>query len=1369
MGNFDNIKLNINGKEFVLDLSKINDKVYRSNFSDNQKALEIFDYFNYYDTDENSYLSRADKKSENQSIFEKTQEDEIRSIYDSLQEAAGDDGCLDETEANNFLQSIVNLQGLDAEDLFDFVSILMNSGKKEPITAPLAPTNTKKTDAEVRQDVIDTLKQDSEQTFQILESQNLGAISKLYNNFKEFFNLGISNAKVYEAAINEAQASKYLALVQEGKLTRSEYITSSRNRLKDMMKARLYKKDDDGKDYISKYCEKYHLIPKEFEKLMLSSIDREYDFLSIDSVKSLMRRLSQSTDSGDKYFLDTIKDKAIMSSSSLSGGNKTGDISRGMKSIQLDAYTPDEGKPLTFEEVFEYEHGVPYNKEACEEYKNDYNAMVRQIGAYNKLMSFYEAKNGIKTNDDAETALNKMINVFQSYYQVDDMPELALNKLKEHVKKNNLPINVTMREGKMSIGVEIGSEDLMRGYVDTILDSLQEELETILESYMGKSPDKAMEEQSIKVRNSHDRAYGSDFSSTLAEKLKNDNNSIIKVGTGYLKEGGMYCASVGGVLCMTPINPVGSAMTVVGGAAMTAGVVIDGVLSAIEANTRAVQSDEEKENVVKDIITDASGMIVGYFASKVGFRAFNSIIDKKLATVLRTEINSGNKAAALKTVFKSPTTLKNFMGAAGAKISTDALLSFTGDLIMMGVLDTNQDWESILKANLMGAVIGTTADMSSFAKTTNQSQAAKAKFNKVTQTVKRKIDDAKTKASDYIDDVKEKASDYIDDIKSAVVTGFNENKVSIITKLHLENANPNVQKIIKKLCDYDFSYSQLEQIADRLQSDIEYTTKEAQRLRRGDGIKKPELEKEFKNLPDFLTRFVDDPSFPLTELMKRRGELTDLVNKVLADPEFPISELPLLLDLQIDRKTCLGWDAEIDIIKNDKKSNLFKGEPPIITKEKMLNDISYEYYSKENLDLIRQLANDTSTDAGVLFKIYSSIELATVGAQLPKIGGIVDRTKSVQDLSNALKDLDDVNIPDKYKPYTTKLRQQITAQLKNYLENSLKRLDSMDNNATTLYEKILNEYEGKIDLPISRQEIENLRRLMKESQRYDQTSALSLRKKVEAISQEIDAINDKIANYLINKVDLYVEKMLNFGIQNDFVNLKIDGPHMEKLREKLSNVKSKIILNTMTKQDFSYHLLNDNILKDLLKNELDKIPNFDLKAEYDEFCKKYQNKDTGSPIDNKELKSRENDGYPYFHNYIIEKYKLNVSTEVESYIRSAENYYELHRIGLRKFAKNSDPEFEYALQQFKSLNINIEDRIALYKTLAKYINGKDYNFVGNLNALEILYNKEDYYTPAEMQAYNQRIEAAQKEYESAGSTAVNNLKNAIRKIIDTLQ
>ena len=51
------------------------------------------------------------------------------------------------------------------------------------------------------------------------------------------------------------------------------------------------------------------------------------------------------------------------------------------------------------------------------------------------------------------------------------------------------------------------------------------------------------------------------------------------------------------------------------------------------------------------------------------------------------------------------------MTAAGVKLGTDFIISYAGDLAMMGVLGTDDDWMSLLKSNLIGVMVGMSGDI----------------------------------------------------------------------------------------------------------------------------------------------------------------------------------------------------------------------------------------------------------------------------------------------------------------------------------------------------------------------------------------------------------------------------------------------------------------------------------------------------------------------------------------------------------------------------------------------------------------------------------------------------------------------------------
>lgn len=60
------------------------------------------------------------------------------------------------------------------------------------------------------------------------------------------------------------------------------------------------------------------------------------------------------------------------------------------------------------------------------------------------------------------------------------------------------------------------------------------------------------------------------------------------------------------------------------------------------------------------------------------------------------------------------------------------------------------------------------------------------------------------------------------------------------------------------------------------------------------------------------------------------------------------------------------------------------------------------------------------------------------------------------------------------------------------------------------------------------------------------------------------------------------------------------------------------------------------------------------------------------------------------------------------------------------------------------------------------------NILDDIRSIQILYHEEYYYTPQEMQKYDKKIETAKKEYEIASSAALEHLKSAVNKVIESL-
>ncbi len=698
-------------KGIGINIANLKDNIKREDYSGNSKLQAIFDMFDL-DDKKDGILSASNKQGKN----------EIQSIFEKLGKAdTNTDGVIDDIEAKKFLQKFLPNSNITSSELFTFLTSLIDTDKIKPNENSQTSTKKPMTEAEVQSGVIESLRADTDETLSILQQKNNGKISDMYDSMKEFFNSDTSSAKVMEAAVNQAQGAKSMEKAQKGELTKGEYIRENKARLKEMMKNRLYKKDKDGVDYIDKNRASLNMSRKDFEALMLATIERMTEDMDIKDVKEKMRQLPQTTEAGDRFLMDKVKENAVV----LYGRSKQAGCSTIDSSMKYITNTkrpalpsPSDDKLMTFEEVFYYEQGINYSKEACEEYLNDKNELNMKLGAYNKSLQFKTESDNILKEKDVEKALNKLIELFENFYRNPIEPDLAFNNLQSIIQAKKLPIHLTQDEnGKINMSVEIGSDDLLKNYVSDILSAESDIQNDRINKIFGGNAEEKISELQTKVEAAHEKAYGNDFSSTLGKMMMEDNKTFIQRYSGYASMTGMGLMLVGGVLCVTPAAGLGAGMVAVGQTLAMTGMASESVLGFAEAVTREHGAEDgEYEELTKNLIINAGGFIIGYRAGKAGDLAFQKLIGKKLSDVLKINITQNNRAAALKQVFSDKELLLNFVKAGVAKISSDFLISFTGDLVMMGVLDTEDDVLSLLKSNLMGIMVGTSGDIASTAK-----------------------------------------------------------------------------------------------------------------------------------------------------------------------------------------------------------------------------------------------------------------------------------------------------------------------------------------------------------------------------------------------------------------------------------------------------------------------------------------------------------------------------------------------------------------------------------------------------------------------------------------------------------------------------
>ena len=579
-------------------------------------------------------------------------------------------------------------------------------------TKAAEPLKFELTEEQAKNEVINTIMEDVSKSYVLYQKQDNGVVSKGYDALKNYFNSELSSSNIEEALALQATGADNLMLARDGELTKREYYLQNKEHLKKMLTRRLYDKDENtGLDFLDRNRGK--LSKEEFGKFLEDYIQRMIDNIpSMDSLKSVMHGLVTSTpeeteENLQKLLANAKKNKPVQ----VLPDSRA--ISIKSKGIPLEF---DTDEPISFEEVFRYERGTQYSKEKVENVIMHQQEMALATGAVNKHAQFKASAEAlIKSEESAEVKRDKVAVLYEKYYGGDI--NLAKEKLDEVISQGKFMIATKEVNGKLTLDMSAyGTETQQQNILNLLLRFGIQQQDKQLEKVLGGKPEDKMLAINQDYEAAYTNAYGNEFTEELVQAMENDNKSFIRKYTGSASMAGMAMTVVGGILCFTPAAPLGAGLITAGNTLAIGGMAAESALGYTEALTREEISEEELTDLSKQLIMNAGGFVVGYKASKLGMKAFNKLVDKKLTETFKTQITDGNRAAALKEVFSDPQKLGNFMEAAGAKIGTDFLVSYAGDLAMMGVLDTHDDWQSLLKANLMGIIVGTSSDVADIGK-----------------------------------------------------------------------------------------------------------------------------------------------------------------------------------------------------------------------------------------------------------------------------------------------------------------------------------------------------------------------------------------------------------------------------------------------------------------------------------------------------------------------------------------------------------------------------------------------------------------------------------------------------------------------------
>ena len=636
---------------------------------------------------------------------------EAESLFNVLKSVAGENQIIEENEINAFTEKHFG-EVVDISVFETFLNKLFGTNDKPQTTTNQITKNDEVStsqqalleDSACKEVALDIISENITDAFEVLNSQYLGSISGSYDEKKDKNDIlktsNVSKVLSYQSAgITWLEKAK---LSPPNGLTRKEYYEGNKQRIKDMILTRVFVLGTNTRFNAlkSKYSE------EELAKIVGNYVEVLCSNASMEDLKDIQKRLVSYSGAEEIKALEKLMDNAVEYNENKKQTHSYNEEPLSIEDMQKGIIPEnwDTDEPISFEEVYKIERGTEYSQSKIEKYALAKKEMEIVANAYNKKQQLVEFATGlIKENTlSVNEKAQKVFEGFATFYELSE--DRGLSKLKELIQKSKLPISVDEN------GFNFGALDdsAKNRALNSLLKLAQQSKEAEFKEFLNG---KTIEDYQIALAQAHNDAVGEENGKIMAEAMKNDNLTCIQRWTGNTSMVGMGMTIVGGILCFTPLAPLGAGMVTVGNTLAIGGMVAETGLGVTDYATKDVQTAEEAEQLGKNFLMNAGGFIVGIGAGKTAMKAFNSLIDKKLVAVFGKQIAAGNKMQALKTVFTNPEYLKSFMTAAGAKLSIDFVISYAGDLAMMGILDTNDDWRSLLKANLTGILVGMSGDI----------------------------------------------------------------------------------------------------------------------------------------------------------------------------------------------------------------------------------------------------------------------------------------------------------------------------------------------------------------------------------------------------------------------------------------------------------------------------------------------------------------------------------------------------------------------------------------------------------------------------------------------------------------------------------
>ena len=491
------------------------------------------------------------------------------------------------------------------------------------------PNTANLTKEEAEDSAIQTINDNAEQAQKMIDNQDDGVISKVYDKYKEATNSELAKSNVQDVVDKQSQTAEFLQEAKDGKLTYKDYLERKRNTLLNSF-PNIDKYNDEQKQ----------------------KIKQGIDTLDVDTTNRLQQQILALPNKDDAEYKTKAKEffTEFLNVSTIKTEQKTinDEISTSSTTTRLKkAYNPSDGDRLmTFEEVFKAEQGVEFNKDNIQKY----NESVAKFALATKLNS-------------AKETINKNISLALERYKVDS--STGLNST--DITNSNLALTVgstimqlygrgniakglaDLTDGKYTLDENTNSlEDLANKYHGSITD-----IAKLIQTKINERCDKAMGGKSLDdyakiMAEDYKNAYGFRDANALANAFAQDQEGIVQTARNGVQIVGTV-VMVGGMAFCPPAALGGGLIASFGGIGV----------EALNESTKQNASPEKMNELKKEFAQNVALFAVGAGAGKLG-----------------------SSAKAMLTANNAP----KFVAMIG-DIGVDSTVSLIGDLVLTGQLD----------------------------------------------------------------------------------------------------------------------------------------------------------------------------------------------------------------------------------------------------------------------------------------------------------------------------------------------------------------------------------------------------------------------------------------------------------------------------------------------------------------------------------------------------------------------------------------------------------------------------------------------------------------------------------------------------------